>query len=108
MTASATPLTDTNATTDEILNFADLAGRFVTAYDLGKQTVASYTAMVTDADTQAGLETAWLQAYYYQQYWMAIEHYLTDTTASSTTKAYKDYHDVITGTTGNATNEYTD
>jgi len=108
MTGSATPLSDTSATTNEILNFADLAGRFVTAYDLGKQTVTAYTDMVTDAGTQAGLETAWLQAYYYKQYWMAIEHYLTATTASSTTKAYKDYWDVVNGTTGNATNGYTD
>ena len=107
MTSSATPLSDTTAVTAEILNFADLADRFVAAYNAGKQTETAYTDMVADAGTQAGLETAWLQAYYYKQYWMAIEHYLTDTTASSTTKAYKDYYDVIQGTTGNDTNLYT-
>lgn len=107
MTASGIPLTDTTPVTDEILNFADLADRFVAAYDLGKQTVTAYTDMVTDANTQAGLETAWLQAYYYKQYWLAIEHYLTDTTASSTTKAYKDYWDAVSGTTGTSVNGYT-
>lgn len=107
MTADNNPQASTTATTNEILNFADLAGRFVAAYNAGKQTETAYTDMVTDAGTQAGLETAWLQAYYYKQYWMAIEHYLTDTTASSTTKAYKDYWDVIEGTTGNDTNQYT-
>ena len=106
MTSSATPLTDTSAVTTEILNFADYANRFVAAYNAGKQTETAYTDMVTDADTQAGLETAWLQAYYYKQYWMAIEHYLTDTT-TGTTKSYKDYWTTIEGTTGDETNGYT-
>lgn len=76
MTAETATSTSTTPTTNEMLNFADLAGRFVTQYDLGKQSVTAYTDMVADADTQAGLETAWLQAYYYRQYWLAINNIL--------------------------------
>jgi hypothetical protein len=73
--------TDTNAVTNEMLNFATLAKDYPAAYDLGKRddSAGKYAAMVTDVATQAGLETAWLQAYYYLQYWKAIEFKL-DTT----------------------------
>jgi len=36
-----------------------------------------YTNMQGQADTQAALEKAWLQAWYLQQYWVALTTELT-------------------------------
>lgn len=58
--------------------------------------------MVTDVATQAGLETAWLQAYYYKQYWMAIDWKLDATTGHATkAKNYYDYYTVVNGSGSN-------
>lgn len=61
--------------------------------------------MVNDVATQAGLETAWLQAYYYKQYWKAIEYKLT--TANGTkAESYNNYYDAISDTTGTSLPEF--
>jgi len=39
--------------------------------------------MTASITTQAGLEEAWLEAYYVQQLWVAINLELTDSTAGS-------------------------
>jgi hypothetical protein len=87
--------------TTEFLNFATLAKAFPAAYDAGKQDDAAslYSNMVADVATQAGLETAWLQAYYYKQYWLAIDYKLDPTTASTKADLYKKYYDAVNGTT---------
>lgn len=94
---------DTNPVTNEFLNFATLAKAFPAAYDAGKQddSAGLYAAMVTDVATQAGLETAWLQAYYYKQYWLAIDYKLDPTTAGTKAKSYLDYYTVVAGTGAN-------
>lgn len=56
--------------------------------------------MVTDVNTQAGLETAWLQAYYYKQYWMAVENALDTNNSSSRAKNYLDYYNAVNTNTG--------
>jgi hypothetical protein len=100
MTADTDPGNSTTPTTNEMLNFANYARQYPAAYDLGKSgdTAGLYAAMVADVATQAGLETAWLQAYYYHQYWLAIQHMLTTSTTGKA-KSYNDYHAVISATT---------
>jgi len=89
--------------TTEFLNFATLAKAFPAAYDAGKQddSASLYSNMVADVATQAGLETAWLQAYYYKQYWLAIDYKLDPTTAGTKAKSYLDYYTVVAGTGAN-------
>lgn len=57
--------------------------------------------MVADVATQAGLETAWLQAYYYKQYWFAIDYKLNTATASTKAEAYNNYYNVVNGSGAN-------
>lgn len=57
-----------------------------TAYDL--VTTALYTGLTSAADTQAGLEKAWLEAWYLQQYWAALKTTLHPTTGGTSTTQY--------------------
>lgn len=57
-----------------------------TAYDL--VTSALYTNLTTAADTQAGLEKAWLEAWYLQQYWAALKTTLHGTTGGTMATQY--------------------
>lgn len=87
----------------EILNFVTIVNQMPAAYNAAKNDATVYTEMVTDAKTQAGLETAWLQAYYYKQYWLAIKDRLTTSTTGSTCKLYSDYHATVSAETGTET-----
>lgn len=58
-----------------------------TAYDLVTSTL--YTNMSGQADTQAGLEKAWLEAWYLQQYWAALKTTLHETTGGTMATQYK-------------------
>lgn len=70
--------------------------------------------MVADADAQAALEKAWLEAYYLQQYWAALKATFTEGTGGAKTIAYKlaltnldDSDAAVTTTTVGATAEVT-
>lgn len=61
--------TSGSAVSNELLNFVRYQTTFAAAYDAQKSSSSNYLAVVTSADAQAALETAWLQAYYYSRYW---------------------------------------
>lgn len=64
--------TEGSAVADEIINFVKHQTDMVTA--LGTASAGSiYTDVTAEANLQAALETSWLQAYYYDQYWTAID-----------------------------------
>jgi hypothetical protein len=67
------------------LNFVYHQHKFATAFQAAKDggSNSTYDALELDAVAQAGLETFWLQAYYYQTYWLAIEDHLDVTTATT-------------------------
>lgn len=46
------------------------------------------TAMQTEMNTQAGLEKAWLEAWYLQQYWDKVKTQMNPATAGTTSKIY--------------------
>jgi hypothetical protein len=58
-----------------------------TAYDAVTSTL--YNNLVAAADTQAGLEKAWLEAWYLQQYWAALKTTLHGTTGGTMATQYQ-------------------
>lgn len=66
--------------------FADLAANLFTAW--GNVTATLLTNLTSATDVQAGLEKTWLQAWYEQQYWAALNTMLT--TVNSSTSATSD------------------
>merc|ERR1719446_1492521 len=68
---------------------------FWAKYMDAKSDQAVYTNMVADAKKQAGLEEAWMSAWYYQQFWAKMSSQLTKTTLTTTgvNSRAKDFND---------------
>lgn len=76
--STVTPLINTadtqNNASDKCVFMGDIPDWFTAQDDVRTAYAAvNYTNMQTQADTQAGLEKAWLQAWYLQQYWATIK-----------------------------------
>jgi len=56
-----------------------------------------HTDIVTAMDAQALLEKAWLEAWYLQQYWAAINTALNTATSSSMAETYQGYVSTLSG-----------
>jgi hypothetical protein len=56
-----------------------------------------HTDIVTSMDAQAALEKAWLEAWYLQQYWTAINNGLNTATSGSMAETYAGYVSTLNG-----------
>ena len=62
----------------------------VTGAGTSAETYTLLTNMQNEMNTQAGLEKAWLQAWYLQQYWNNVKDQLNPATGGTTAKIYAD------------------
>lgn len=65
-------------------HWVTLYNTWLTKYKLANSSVSEYTNMKTEAETQAGLEKKWLEAWYTQRFWA---HTMTKLTAGGNGRA---------------------